>query len=203
MLLAANLSAASFCVTVVPLPLKASAAALGTARDFGVSELAITHATGSVSRPDIIERLDFSPLFAWQATDLLDRRAAGDRRTIIAAYLGGIKDLGPAGIALASSRVHHPLAQGLMLAFAGIWALAQARVASSVPNPSRAKERLLPDAGVPGDWDGIVITGIRKNAQKIGPLCETQAVAWDDTPALRAWRLKRIMEVRRVMAAIE
>lgn len=211
--------ASSFCVSIAPLPLKASALALGTGKDFGLSELIITHATGAVSRAEIVERLPFSPLFQWQAIDVLSRTSANDQRSIVAAYFGGLKDLGPSALVYGSARAANPYVKGVLLGVGGLWALAQARSVAKAPNPSKTLEHVLPDAGVLGDWSGVIVTGLRHDAQKIGPICDSPSrlpaalpivfdrtvyeYALESTPALAAWRLERIQSARRVMATPE
>lgn len=189
--------AASFCLTAIPQSPKETGLSLG--KGIYVWELVIAHSTGPVSRPDIVERLPFSIMFQKDAEDNLDRKASSDKRTIFAAYYGSIKDVGPTGLAYAATRVSNPMAKGLMLVLAGIWALSQGRVASRVPNTASTKAQLLPDAGTGGDWDGKVITGLRHGAEKVGPLCSAPLVAWEDTPELRAFRLARILTAHQEM----
>ncbi len=183
----------SFCVTAKPQPPKQSALTLGTARDFFTWEL-IIRSSGPVSRPEIMERLPITALLEWQAVDVLTRRAAGDPRSVFAAYFGVVKDAGPAALAYAAGRITDPYAKIGMLAASGVWALAGGRAQARIPNPGQTVAHLLPDAGVTGDWDGIIVTGIVRGAAKIGPLCGIETAGFDD--GLGEWRLSRIMETR-------
>jgi hypothetical protein len=145
---------------------------LGTAKDYGVWQLSITQSSGPVSRGSLTERLPFAALYEWQAADVLSRKSTGSKRALIAAYFGGIKDLGPVGLAYAGARVTDPYAKAGLLVASGLWALAQARIAAKAPDPSSTKSHLLPDAGVTGDWDGVIISGLVHGAAKVGPVCQ-------------------------------
>lgn len=171
---ASAIAASNFCVTAIPQSPKASDLALGTAKDFFTWQLVISQATGPVTRGQIAERIPLSMLYEWQAIDVLNRKSSGSKRAAFAGYWGVIRDASPAGLAFAAARTKDPRAQIGLAILAGVLALAGGRAVAKVPNPAATQKRLLPDVGVPGDWDGIVVTGIVRGAIKIGPICQME-----------------------------
>lgn len=193
------LMGASFCVTVVHEPLRSSALTLGTGEEFGVSQIAITQASGPVTRAEIIERLPFAALYEWEAADILEKKSASSKWGTLAAYWGVVKDAGPSGMAFAAARTHDERIRAGLLITAGVWALAGGRIKAKVPDPTQTKLHLLPDIGVPGNWNGVILTGLN-DILKFGPACSTPVnnattADWeyDHTPT---WYLARIMASR-------
>lgn len=164
----------SFCVTVLPQSLKASALSLGTAKDFGLSEILITNATAPVSRAAIMERLPIAFLFEWQAADVLDRKADTSKWAVLgrAGTLGA--QLAPTGLGVGAIVTKDPKLQIAAYTAMGIQFL-MSRSAKRAPDPGETKRHLLPDAGVTGDFDGLVVSGLVHGAAKLGPFCGAPA----------------------------
>lgn len=205
-----------WCVTAVPKTLKSSELRLGTGKDYGLWEVGIRGDNATVSRVDLMERIPFGMLNEYEARDVLNRRAAGDKRTIAAQYLGAANGLGPAGLTYAATRIKNPTAQGALVVVGIVWSLIQTRSTAKAPNPSETADRLFPDAGItlgPQGWDGVVVTG-QVSRVKWGPSCLTEYVnghplVFDKSifdyeiqperdPVKAAWYLSRIMQARSV-----
>ncbi len=159
-----------FCVTSYPVSPKISALILGD-KELFLWDLFVTETTAPVSRIAIVTRLPFAPLTHQEAIDVIDRKASTSFWGTVGAYWSVVSDTASAGMAYAAARSSDIRVKGGLLAAAGLLAIAGPRVRARKVDTSDAKARLLPDAGVPGEWEGLIIGGTG-GVGKVGPVCQ-------------------------------
>lgn len=160
----------TFCVTITPQPLKASALSLGTGRDFGLwtVDIATEAPIGSLSRPEILNGFPHGVLLEFQAVDVLTRKSQSGLRSLLAAITEPAQDLSATGLVYAGTRVSNPYVRGGLVASGALMGIFAARAARRVPKPDETIKHLLPDSGLTGvaSWTGLILTGRVSSARQ-------------------------------------